>query len=141
MKVRLRVVRGKPQGKCFSFPPGEFVIGRGSECHLRPNSSWVSRQHCMLRVTDVGASLRDLGSVNGTLVNGRRLVGEHPLAHGDQVQVGPLVFEVCLEPPPAGPGREAETASHCLETSESQVLKAKAATPAPEVPTSAPRKP
>jgi pSer/pThr/pTyr-binding forkhead associated (FHA) protein len=94
MKVNLVVVHGKPPGKTLDFPCGEFVFGRGSECHVRPNSSWVSRQHCILRVTETQAQLCDLGSTNGTLINGKRLVGETKLAHGDQIQLGPLVFEV-----------------------------------------------
>jgi len=97
MKVKLRIVQGRPEGKNMLFPHGEYVFGRGAECHVRPNSDWVSRQHCLLRVTADGAFLRDLGSRNGTLINGMRLVEEVPLKHGDQLQIGPLVFEVVLE--------------------------------------------
>jgi pSer/pThr/pTyr-binding forkhead associated (FHA) protein len=64
------------------------------ECHIRPNSDWVSRQHCLLRVTPESVHLRDLGSRNGTLVNGTRVTGERQLEHGDQLQVGPLVFQI-----------------------------------------------
>jgi pSer/pThr/pTyr-binding forkhead associated (FHA) protein len=97
MKVKLRIVQGRPEGKNMLFPHGEYVFGRGAECHVRPNSDWVSRQHCLLRVSSEGAFLRDLGSRNGTLINGTRLVDEVSLKHGDQVQIGPLVFEVVLE--------------------------------------------
>jgi pSer/pThr/pTyr-binding forkhead associated (FHA) protein len=98
MNAKLLVVQGRPQGKSLQFPPGEYVFGRGTECHIRPNSEWVSRQHCLLRVTTgPGLFVRDLNSRNGTLVNGVRLVGERPLDHGDQIQVGPLVFEVDLQ--------------------------------------------
>jgi predicted component of type VI protein secretion system len=97
MKVKLFVVHGRPQGKSFLFPPGDFLFGRGSECHIQPNSDWVSRQHCLLHVSDEDVSVRDLGSRNGTLVNGHRVVGELPLHHGDQLQVGPLVFEIHLD--------------------------------------------
>lgn len=106
MNVKLLVVQGRPQGKCLVFPPGEFVFGRGTECHVRPNSDWVSRQHCILHVSAGIVSIRDLGSRNGTLVNGERLVGERDLANGDQLQVGPLVFEVQLQdnqPPVSDP--------------------------------------
>jgi predicted component of type VI protein secretion system len=99
MKVKLVVLRGQPQGKCMLFPHGEYLIGRGRECHLRPNSSWVSRQHCMLQVRDGKALLRDLGSTNGTLVNGARVMNQHDLANGDRIQIGPLVFEIHLEHP------------------------------------------
>jgi pSer/pThr/pTyr-binding forkhead associated (FHA) protein len=108
MNVKLLVVLGRPQGKSFLFPPGEFLFGRGSECHIQPNSEWVSRQHCLLRVTPEDVWVRDLGSRNGTLVNGVRVVGERPLGHGDHLQVGPLVFEIHLDetapaPQPSAP--------------------------------------
>jgi pSer/pThr/pTyr-binding forkhead associated (FHA) protein len=96
MDVLLRVVQGKPQGHCLRFAAGEFVFGRGPECHIRPNSEWVSRQHCLLLVDDGGAHLRDLGSTNGTLVNGSLLEGQLTLHDGDILQLGQLVLEVVL---------------------------------------------
>jgi pSer/pThr/pTyr-binding forkhead associated (FHA) protein len=96
MTAKLLVIQGKPQGKTLTFPPGEYVFGRGTECHVRPNSEWVSRQHCALRVEDEEAYVRDLGSRNGTLVNGQLIQAEQTLKHGDQLQVGPLVFMVQL---------------------------------------------
>jgi len=102
MTLRLRIVQGRPQGQQLCFPRGEYLVGRGAECHVRPNSEWVSRQHCLLRVTADAAWLRDLGSRNGTLINGARLVSEQGLRSGDRVEVGPLVFEVELAPDPPG---------------------------------------
>src|SRR5262249_56636681 len=81
MTVKLRIVQGRPQGKSMVFPQGEYVFGRGAECHVRPNSDWLSRQHCLLRITAEGAFLRDLTSRNGTLINGGRFTQErrgHP---------------------------------------------------------------
>lgn len=97
MRAKLLVVQGRPHGQSLYFPCGEFVIGRGVECHIRPNSSWVSRQHCLLRVTETVVYLRDLGSRNGTLVNGARVMGERRLVHGDRLQLGPLELQLCLE--------------------------------------------
>ncbi len=94
---RLKVVQGKPRGQFLDFPQGEFVFGRGPECHVRPNSELVSRQHCLLRVGNGAALLRDLGSTNGTLVNGCRVITERILVDGDILQVGPLVLQVVLE--------------------------------------------
>ena len=94
MTVRLRVVHGQPCGQHLRFDSGDYLVGRGDECHLRPQSDWVSRQHCLLRVTADAALLRDLGSPYGTLVNGERLTDERRLADGDLVEVGPLVFEI-----------------------------------------------
>jgi pSer/pThr/pTyr-binding forkhead associated (FHA) protein len=97
MNVKLVIVQGKPAGKAFLFVRGEYYLGRGPECYVRFNSDWVSRQHCLLRVSAAAASLRDLGSRNGTLVNGTLLTSEHLLAAGDQVQIGPVVFEVSFD--------------------------------------------
>ncbi len=107
--VKLLVVRGSPAGKLIRFGPGDYLLGRGPECHLRFNSDWVSRQHCQLRVTADSALLRDLESRAGTLVNGILLAGEHPLAQGDQLQIGPVVFEVFLDEGPDLPGSSSTT--------------------------------
>jgi pSer/pThr/pTyr-binding forkhead associated (FHA) protein len=112
MNVKLLVVQGKPAGKALLFAPGQYYLGRGAECHVRFNSDWVSRQHCLLRVTADGAYLSDLGSRNGTLVNGVLVRWENRLAHGDQVQIGPVAFEVFLDPPTGEgppPGRDPES--------------------------------
>jgi len=98
MPVQFVIVQGKPAGKTLTFPRGEYLFGRGTECHIRPNSDWVSRQHCLLRVTPREVTLRDLGSRNGTLVNGIRLVQERVLQDGDRVEIGPLVFQVFINP-------------------------------------------
>jgi pSer/pThr/pTyr-binding forkhead associated (FHA) protein len=97
MRLRMKVVCGKPRGHFLLFPPGEFMIGRGPECDIRPNSDLVSRQHCLLQITKVDATIRDLGSVNGTLVNGQLVIGDRVLGHGDTLQLGPLVLQVVLE--------------------------------------------
>jgi pSer/pThr/pTyr-binding forkhead associated (FHA) protein len=97
MDVQLLVVQGQPRGKTLHFPPGEFMFGRGPECHVRPNSAWVSRQHCLLRVTNDTVHLRDLSSSTGTLINGSRLVGERQLAPGDHIQLGQVAFEMHME--------------------------------------------
>jgi pSer/pThr/pTyr-binding forkhead associated (FHA) protein len=99
MDVQMLVVQGKQRGQILKFVTGEFVIGRGPECHVRPNSDWVSRQHCLLRVGDESVHIRDLGSTNGTLINGVRLVDERRLDSGDKVQVGPLVLQVIFNTP------------------------------------------
>jgi pSer/pThr/pTyr-binding forkhead associated (FHA) protein len=100
MHLRLKVVRGKPRGHCLSFPSGEYMFGRGPECDVRANSDLVSRQHCLLHVTEDAASIRDLGSTNGTLVNGQLVRAVRPLANGDTLEIGPLVLETILNDQP-----------------------------------------
>jgi pSer/pThr/pTyr-binding forkhead associated (FHA) protein len=97
MTLKMKVVQGKPHGSFLDFPEGEFVVGRGPECHVRPNSELISRQHCLLRIHGAHVHVRDLGSTNGTLVNGKLLVEELALVHGDTLQLGPLVLEVVLQ--------------------------------------------
>ncbi len=98
MNLRLKIVHGKPNGHVLTFPTGQFLFGRGPECDICPNSDLVSRQHCQLEVSDTSAKLRDLGSLNGTLVNGQRVIGEVGLNDGDSVQIGPLTLEVMVNP-------------------------------------------
>lgn len=108
LKAKLLVVQGRPLGKYLVFAPGDYYFGRGEECHVRPNSGMVSRQHCLLRVKKSAVFLKDLGSRNGTLVNGVLIHQEQQLNPGDQIQIGPLVFELHLEELPGTPAPPAE---------------------------------
>src|SRR5438445_13268482 len=99
MEVQMLVVQGKQRGQTIRVPEGEYIFGRGPECHLRPNSDWVSRQHCALRISADTVHIKDLGSTNGTLVNGARVIGERRLTPGDLLQLGPLVLELNFNDP------------------------------------------
>jgi pSer/pThr/pTyr-binding forkhead associated (FHA) protein len=96
MDLNLLVLQGKPQGKEIPVRVSPFVIGRGPECQLRPNSDLVSRLHCKLVIDGESVRIRDLGSSNGTIVDGERLTQEMTLDDGDIFQVGPLVFQVVI---------------------------------------------
>ncbi len=96
MDVTLVVLGGKRPGQQIAVPGPEFVVGRAPECKLRPNSDMVSRRHCVIKIEEGSATIRDLGSRNGTLVNDEKITGEHELRTGDKVKVGPLEFEVLL---------------------------------------------
>ena len=97
MKVQLIVVRGKPEGKVIPLAGSSFKIGRGETCHLRPNSEQVSREHAEFILESSAVIVRDLGSRNGTLVNGKALTTEPcTLKDRDLVQVGPLTFAVSI---------------------------------------------
>src|SRR3954453_9120620 len=100
MKVQLIVVQGKPEGKVIPLAGPIFKIGRGETGHLRPNSEKVSREHAEFTVTTDKVLLRDLGSRNGTLVNGKALTEPYALKDRDLVQIGPLTFAVAIEDVP-----------------------------------------
>ncbi|HEV3122311.1 MAG TPA: FHA domain-containing protein [Isosphaeraceae bacterium] len=97
MKAQLIVVQGKPEGKQIPLVGPAFKIGRGETCHLRPNSELVSREHAEFRITADKLTIRDLGSRNGTLVNGKAATEETDLRHGDLVQIGKLTFAVSIQ--------------------------------------------
>lgn len=95
LTAELKVIGGRQNGKLLALPK-KFLIGREQDCHLRPNSDLVSRHHCAFTLDGYTLRLRDLGSTNGTFVNGERLQGEVVLKQGDNVRVGKLEFEVQL---------------------------------------------
>ena len=77
----------------FPLPPaGELLIGRGENAELRIAHSSVSRAHARLTVDNGRVRLADLGSHNGTRVNGIRIASEQELAAGDVVSLGPVTL-------------------------------------------------
>jgi hypothetical protein len=120
-KVHLKISQGKDFGKIFAFTEHDtFVFGRLDDCHACiPDDTQVSRHHFILEVNPPAACLRDLGSLNGTHVNGAkfgaRKKGETPeegakrrypevtLKHGDRIKVGRTELEVSIEQPKEAP--------------------------------------
>jgi len=114
-RVRLDVVAGPIQGRQFAFESHDtFLFGRSPDCHaqLAEADGTASRHHFLLEVNPPAARLRDLGSLNGTHVNGTKYGGrgtlsleqakqqrwpEVDLRDGDAIRVGTTVFEVHVE--------------------------------------------
>jgi len=96
LQISLKVIGGRHDGKLIPITGKKFLIGREEDCHLRPNSDMVSRHHCVFTVDEYSVRLRDFGSTNGTLVNGKRIRGEVQLSHADKIQVGKLDFEILM---------------------------------------------
>lgn len=74
----------------------EFLLGRGSDCDLRLRDINISRHHCLIRVRPGELTLVDLGSSNGSYVNGTRVVSQADLKAGDEIRIGELRFLVDL---------------------------------------------
>lgn len=73
----------------------EFVLGRSAECELRVVSVGASRRHAAVCWRGDRVVVRDLGSTNGTLVNGAKIVGERVLDPGDRIEVGGATVTFC----------------------------------------------
>jgi pSer/pThr/pTyr-binding forkhead associated (FHA) protein len=125
-RITLTIVDGPMEGTEFVFDePCQPVIGRANDCTIQLPTNFlfaqVSRHHCLLEIDPPAVRVRDLGSLNGTFVNGEE-IGQHridqvaaehrakpseshELKGGDQLQVGALVFRVGVaaneEPLPA----------------------------------------
>lgn len=100
MQVVLVMFQAGGERRSFSLPRSVTTIGRREDCDLRIPLGEVSRKHC--RIITEGESLRleDLGSSNGTFLNGVR-VQEAVIQAGDTIQVGPLAFVVQIDGYPA----------------------------------------
>ena len=114
-RVCLAVVAGPIQGRQFAFQDHDtFLFGRSPDCHaqLAESDTTASRHHFLLEVNPPAVRLRDLGSLNGTYVNGTKHGGrgalslekaqqqrwpEVDLRDGDGIRVGTTVFEVHVE--------------------------------------------
>ena len=97
MQVFLKIIGGKNDGREIKISVPEFVIGRGDTAHLKPSSDLVSRRHCSIKVVDGKVIIADMGSRNGTFVNGEQLKGEHTAKPGDRIRVGRLQFEMVID--------------------------------------------
>lgn len=117
-RVHVRITAGPLKGRSFTFDQHDtFIFGRDPECHapLAENDTTASRQHFLLEVNPPAVRVRDLGSLNGTFVNGKvigkRASGENPeqargrrfpevdLKSGDAIAVGASVFVIDVEAP------------------------------------------
>ena len=90
----LIVLTGKYKGKRVKLTDAETVIGRDETAKIRIATQELSRQHCLLIVSPTGVLVRDLGSRNGTFVNGMPIAEETLLKPGDTLTAGPMSFEL-----------------------------------------------
>ena len=121
--AELVVAKGKRAGQRIKLPAGKFLVGREEDCHLRPNSDLVSRHHCVFITDEYAVRLRDLGSTNGTYINGEALHGSQVLEDGMELEFGGLTFKVELQAsvaaePPAGDAAAVVLDAPAAETSE-----------------------
>lgn len=84
-------------GERMPLRQGRNVIGRGSTADVRITDSGISREHAEVTTDGVLATITDLQSTNGTMVNGKR-ISRAPLRHGDVIRIGRSVLVYRYEP-------------------------------------------
>lgn len=101
--IRRIHITGPETEETIDLAEGTTIIGRQSGNPIRLNSPMVSRQHAQIECSAAACQVTDLGSANGTSLNGQPLEANAPaqIKGGDKIQIGPfeLVFEeIAIEP-------------------------------------------
>lgn len=92
-EITLTVVGGPWDGHTFAVHPGDNLVGKVSECEIHLPTETVSRRHCSILLTETQIRVIDLGSLNGTFLNGT-LVNDAILAPEDDLCVGDVMLKV-----------------------------------------------
>ena len=100
MDVNLVLLRKDGSTKNFAMPSTVTVIGRREDCDLCIPLMIVSRKHCQLNIEEDKLNVRDLGSRNGTFINGRQIEAS-AVSPGDRIKIGPVSFAVQIDGDPA----------------------------------------
>jgi pSer/pThr/pTyr-binding forkhead associated (FHA) protein len=109
--LALRFISGKYQGG--EYPLGqqpEIIVGRSSDLDLVLVEDMVSRRHARIQCSDQQITIEDLGSTNGTFVNGEK-ISRAALKEGDRVLIGTSILKVVAVDPSAPIPRRAEMPS------------------------------
>ncbi|MEY2424624.1 MAG: hypothetical protein QOI61_196 [Actinomycetota bacterium] len=93
-KASLRVVSAGPMAHAEFVVGNEATLGRGQGCQVQLNDPMVSQLHARLFRAERALHIEDLGSTNGTFVNGKKVSAPARLKKGDRVRVGPIELEV-----------------------------------------------
>src|SRR3954447_4912145 len=104
MDFELVILQGRSATNTIKLGDGVTTIGRHDDCQLRIKSSQVSRKHCELFEKKGLLLVKDLGSSNGTLVNGKKIQGQRVLEAGDELTIGPVQLRVTRVGEAATPG-------------------------------------
>ncbi len=100
MQASLIVVKSDGSTAAVPLTKTRVVVGRDVSCQIRVPKAEVSREHCEFLVAGDRVAVRDLGSSNGSFVNGER-VSEANLSAGDIVTIGPCSFVISVDGTPS----------------------------------------
>jgi hypothetical protein len=97
MKLKILIMSGHHRGHPIEFAaPRTFVIGRSASSDVQLYDVKLSRRHCAFKVDQDGVQFKDLGSVNGTFVNGARATQGY-LNHGDILRLGDIDLQIGID--------------------------------------------
>src|SRR4051794_36461326 len=119
--ARHRLVVWLPEGvRVLALPPaGAVVVGRAPEVEIRIDSAAVSRQHARISVEPGAVRVLDLGSQNGTRVNGERLTGVRALGYGDILSFGDVTASLAED---RGGTEEADAGERTIDLGDRTVM-------------------
>jgi len=116
-EITLTIVDGGQKGQCFNFTKrGRLIVGRGHDSDIvlsAEDAGGISRHHCLVIFEPPHLSVRDLGSRNGTYVNGECIgirsreeplgiselddFANHDLKDGDEIHIGHVILRVAVK--------------------------------------------
>jgi hypothetical protein len=92
----LSIVQGQQAGESAELAPGVVMIGRSADCQLVLDDDYVSTRHARVVAGESGLYIEDLGSTNGTYVNGARITAPTAISLSDSLRIGKTMLK--LEP-------------------------------------------
>jgi hypothetical protein len=92
----LSIVQGQQAGEAAELAPGLVMIGRGADCQLILDDDYVSTRHARVVAGETGLYIEDMGSTNGTYVNGARITAPTAISMSDTLRIGKTILK--LEP-------------------------------------------
>lgn len=88
------ITQGAQAGTSAELAGGTVLIGRGTDCQLILDDDYVSTRHARIVSAETGLYVEDLGSTNGSYVNGQRITGPTSLSLADTLRIGKTVMRL-----------------------------------------------